>query len=359
MCINNIMTSWNCCWRLRKTTSSSRLDKEESYESHESVIVTSSDSESGVKPGDYKDPFITDFRLRSKSASDVQSKPQKSSLKRQSGNLEGILEEASNTTSNLYPQVISNPLHSFPSESSIYTTPPTSRRSEKDPLTTSYSLPVKGERVRQGHFSHSVTSLSTTSVSPPPELARSHDHHKLQTLIVKLEESEQDRQRRHDEMRGLISELNTKLTTLVDTMLNNHNLGDNQQDESDSVQTDNVQLTDKSGDFVEISSSVLPQNAAVSSQVLLKLAKIIPKWKFLARLLEIEEHEIQQISENFPNDVQEQSYQMLLKWKQSHSISSYQILGEAINEEFGEQVFSAYVKIVISTEKNRLTANSQ
>ena len=95
----------------------------------------------------------------------------------------------------------------------------------------------------------------------------------------------------------------------------------------------------------------LPRNCAVGKEVVLSLAKRLPKWKFLARHLRLEDHDIQQIIEDNPNDVREQSYQMLMKWKQTQEEDSYHTLGEAIRRALGESVHLEYVKLVNDEER--------
>ena len=93
------------------------------------------------------------------------------------------------------------------------------------------------------------------------------------------------------------------------------------------------------------------QNSPVSLQILVKLSeRVTRKWKFLGRRLGIKEHEIQQIKGDNQGDMQEQSYQMLLKWTQSNGGGSYQELGEAVKMTFGEKLYSDYVKMVMELE---------
>ena len=125
---------------------------------------------------------------------------------------------------------------------------------------------------------------------------------------------------------------------------------------TDGVQKERVQERDA------ISESMLPLNTPVSPTIILKLSKRVAttKWKFLARCLNIAEHEIDKICANHKEDVQEQSYQMLLWWTQSNGGGSYLVLGEALRQEYGGQLYSDYVKMVIEKEgKHSLVANSQ
>lgn len=115
--------------------------------------------------------------------------------------------------------------------------------------------------------------------------------------------------------------------------------------------TANSIVDSQSRDILEINVSMLPQNCSVHTDVLLGLAELVPKWRFLARHLQLQQHEIQQISENFPNDIHEQSYQML-KWKQSHVHYDdvYYKLGEAVRKAFGDKFYFDYIKMVTETE---------
>ena len=80
------------------------------------------------------------------------------------------------------------------------------------------------------------------------------------------------------------------------------------------------------------------------------LAKHVTQWKFLARRLHLQESDIQQIEADYSNDIWEQSYQMLLKWKLTCSNASYHTLGEAVREEFGKSVYCDHVKMANAAE---------
>ncbi|CAI8007437.1 hypothetical protein GBAR_LOCUS5195 [Geodia barretti] len=99
--------------------------------------------------------------------------------------------------------------------------------------------------------------------------------------------------------------------------------------------------------------SLLPQNVPVSPSVILELSKHVakPQWKFLARRLYLPDHDIDQIEANHRENIQEQSYQKLLKWIQSSGGGSYQELGEALRKQFGQQLYSDFVKIVRESEE--------
>ena len=111
--------------------------------------------------------------------------------------------------------------------------------------------------------------------------------------------------------------------------------------------------SERSGDVSPFfGESMLPQHIPVSERVILRLSeRVTPKWKFLARQLGMEEHEIQKIAGDNQGDTQEQSYQMLLKWTQSQVEGSCQTLGDAIRTIFGEKLYSKYVKIVLNSEE--------
>ena len=87
----------------------------------------------------------------------------------------------------------------------------------------------------------------------------------------------------------------------------------------------------------------------VSDRVAQNLARRTPKWKFLARDLKLQDHEIESISGNYPQDVEEQCYQMLKKWKQMNGNNAdCATLGEALKKNFGEQLYSDYLALMQS-----------
>ena len=91
-------------------------------------------------------------------------------------------------------------------------------------------------------------------------------------------------------------------------------------------------------------NSKTPSGTAVSDKVVLTLSRRISKWKFLARDLKLEDHEIDKIVEGFPQDVEEQCYQMLKKWKQMNGNNADRAtLGEALKKNFGDQLYSEFL----------------
>jgi hypothetical protein len=197
---------------------------------------------------------------------------------------------------------------------------------------------------KKQHLKASTETLPpTTSQLYPQEHVHIRED-RFATLITKIDIVEQERQKQHQELIEMISQLSKKLDTLKTE------LHTNSKDKEVVVNSDVLHSPERG----EVNESKLPQNCSVNTEVLLGLAKVLPKWKFLARRLQIPEHEIQQISENSPVDVQEQSYQMLLKWNQTNAQNSdlYNTLGEAVRKECGDQLYFSYVKMVIDTVNN-------
>ena len=293
--------------------------------------------------------FESDQRVRSKSASEALRVPQPSlKVKSPTPSLENIIEQQEGKSS---PQirVIRNYGTASLSESSdsIYRTPPTTRRiTEKDvplrnPLATR-SVVARPDDMT-GSYRSSISSL-------PREPVQQQDHHQLQALLSKIEEVEQVRMKQHEDLMKMIAE---KIDTLVTE------IRDSRESER-RVSTDGVKPQDGKGEYRNIGESQLPRNIPVSPKVLLKLSERVPrKWKFLARRLEVEEHQIQQIRGDNQGDIQEQSYQMLLLWGQAQGGGSYQALGEAVRLTFGEQLHLEYVKMVVEEERHNLIPNSQ
>ena len=174
-----------------------------------------------------------------------------------------------------------------------------------------------------------------------------YHHHSFQTLVSRIEEAEKQRQKQHEELLKKIDMLVTE----------------SKESAERRVSTDGVKQAEREGEILTDSGgSLLPQNTRVSRTVLLRLSeRVTRKWKFLARELGIEEHDIQQIKgDNQGDTIQEQSYQMLLKWKESNGGGCYQKLGDAVRTTYGKQLCSEYVQMVINFEgKHSVVANSQ
>ena len=99
--------------------------------------------------------------------------------------------------------------------------------------------------------------------------------------------------------------------------------------------------------FSLVTSEVMLPGTPVSDSAILELARRIAKWKFLARDLKLKDHEIENIAANFSQDVEEQCYQMLKKWKQMNGNNAdCATLGEALRKNFGETFFLNYVELV-------------
>lgn len=85
----------------------------------------------------------------------------------------------------------------------------------------------------------------------------------------------------------------------------------------------------------------------VSDRVILDLSRKLPRWQFTARALDLEKSDIESIMIDY-HRCREQSYQMLLMWKQRQpENANYQVLGRAIMKE-NHEVYRKYIKIVSS-----------
>lgn len=191
-------------------------------------------------------------------------------------------------------------------------------------------------------FDHEVRIL-TEKLEEEMEKAeqeRKKQHDKLKDMISGLgKKLEQERKKQHDELKEMISDLVKKVESM--------------EKEPVTASTAAVDPQSPISGDVKMNASMLPQSCAVSTDVLLSLATItMPKWKFLARYLHLQESEIQQISAENPSNVQEQTYQMLLKWNQSQTQNNdhYHVLGEAVRKAFGERIYVDYIKMVIDVE---------
>lgn len=86
----------------------------------------------------------------------------------------------------------------------------------------------------------------------------------------------------------------------------------------------------------------------VSNRVILALSRILLSWKFIGRALDLDESDLEHIRVDYPNDCREQSYKMLLLWKQRQpQNATYQVLGQVLQGE-DRDVYRQYVKIVTS-----------
>ena len=181
-------------------------------------------------------------------------------------------------------------------------------------------------------FSDSSSSYHTPPTSRRTVRVLQAQEHTHRAQITRMEIAEKERMKQHMEMKETILGLTKRVEKL-----------ETENKCKDTATPDREEL-------IKNTASQLPQNCSVSTKVLVGLAKHVTQWKFLARRLHLQESDIQQIGVNFSNDVQEQSYQMLLKWKLTCSNASYHTLGEAVREEFGETLYCDYVEMVREEE---------
>ena len=337
---------WRSCCCGTTSGSDEIPTKKESDDPPPESNPTATSGLEGSSGADIFGSLESDQRVRSKSASEALRVSQQSlKVKSPTPSLESIIEQQEGKYS---PQirVIRNYGTASLSESSdsIYRTPPTTRRiMEKD-------VPLRNQLATRSMVARpdDMTGSSISSLLREP--VQQQDHHQLQALLSKMEEVEQVRMKQHEDLMKMIAE---KIDTLVTE------IRDSRESER-RVSTDGVKPQDGKGEYRDIGESQLPRNIPVSPKVLLKLSERVPrKWKFLARRLEVEEHQIQQIKGDNQGDIQEQSYQMLLLWGQAQGGGSYQALGEAVRLTSGEQLYSEYVKMVVEEERHNLIPNSQ
>ena len=191
-----------------------------------------------------------------------------------------------------------------------------------------------------------VLSFKTAKSS----LSSIHQDHYHQNLVSKMDALQKIGLNQQDLMKVIVERIDALVTELRE--------GKERQNGS----TNDVKALDKPVEFfTDISGLQHLQKYPVSIHVILRLCEhVLHKWKFLARRLGLQEHEIQQIKEDNNGDIQEQSYQMLVKWKQSQRGGSYQELGGVVRMTFGEQLYSDYAKMVIEVEgRHNSVANSQ
>ena len=87
-----------------------------------------------------------------------------------------------------------------------------------------------------------------------------------------------------------------------------------------------------------------------NSKVVLWLVKKVTDWKFLARWLGLEEHDISRIEADYQRSDRERCYQMFLKFKSIDPQSyTYPVLGEALRRE-SQELFNEFVKEVHRVE---------
>ena len=330
------MLRYLCC-SVKETTAGSNSHKEKRVQREKLVSSGSGTAKHQKKEAAY--------RLRSLSASDDKYSPQKS----RGRVLEDILEDETRSTSlpRNYPNDATPKNQSLftstgGSSESVYKTPPTSRHASASshPLSTMQSVST-------------LKFSSLTRETVPPREKRSS-----QALLFKIDEAEQKRHKQHKELLNVIANFTIKLDNVVSEVKGKRS-GSERDVSTDGVRKSPLTPKELGG---SIKGSLLPQNTPVSSEVILKLSKRVstPQWKFLGRWLKIPDHEINTISANFKEDIQEQSYQMLLKWRESSGGGSYQELGEALRTEFGEKLYSDFLKMVIESEGTEtLVSNSQ
>jgi hypothetical protein len=297
-------------------------------------------------------PADVDDEFRPRSVSEPHkpgTRLQKPHLKFQTPSLRNIPEE---TTSNTLQAPLVGASQSVISKTSLscmsgisdsssqyHTAPSTGWSSQTLQEDEGHTQPmqIEGNEWERRKLQHNI---KPGSESVPPLLTKhlvpqDYTAHLYQPLIKRMEKAEQERMKQHTELMEIISRLTQRVEKL----------------ETEKCKEKQVAATPDREGLLETTSH-LPQNCSVSTAVLVRLAKRVTQWRFLARRLHIEEHDIQQIGVDFPASIQEQSYQMLLKWKLSLSCNNdaYHTLGEAVREEFGETLYSDYVTMVREAE---------
>ena len=341
-----------CCCAVRKSTVPKRSESQKTAEPHTTHATPDSHELIPAILDPALDPAVSQPRpagvdeFRRRSASDPHrpgTRIQKSHLRFHTPSLRDIPEETTSNTLQVdigQVQTLTSTLScisGLSDISSVYHTP----------LST---LPRRCTTTFQEHEDHPQTDgnevekrtqyhgLSFDSaLSSKHSVSQEHAYH-FKTLIERMGKAEQERRKQHMEMKEIISGLTQRLEEL----------------ESEKCKEQQERATPDRDGMLNTSASQLPQNCSVSTAVLVRLAKRVTQWRFLARRLHIEEHDIQQIGVDFPASIQEQSYQMLLKWKLSLSCNNdaYHTMGEAVREEFGETLYSDYVTMVQEAEGN-------
>ena len=226
------------------------------------------------------------------------------------------------------------------SSESLYVTAPSSRHpsttvrpltSSRHPSTTIRPLISSRHPSTSSHPLNKVKKLTdlSSSTSSQSQLNQKSAAPAMsyEAVLHKMEVAERKIQKQHEELLKVVTGLSEKI---------------------DKSKSDGLQIQESVAD-----RAPLPPKSPVCPNVILELSKRVskPQWKFLARRLKIPDHEIDKIEANYRENIQEQSYQMLRQWIQSNGGGSYQELGEALRTEFGEQLYSDFVKIVSESEE--------
>ena len=176
------------------------------------------------------------------------------------------------------------------------------------------------------------TAKSNTWHSPTTYLEQlPPEEHSQGVRLEKLEKSYQESKEERHRLERRITELEDRIKMLESQR--------------------NVVLYEDNGE--KNNKDTLPVNLPIGQNVIIALAKRIPRWKFLARYLEFKEHEIQRIHDEHQGDVQEQCFQMLWSWTQAHPTGgNYHALGEAVRKDLGDSFYAEFVKLVIENEED-------
>ena len=294
-------------------------------------------------------PYTTTEQRATKVNTEGQISRPRSGKKQSLENIPEQKESESETNSMWNQDVIQNPSCA----SSEFKTPPTHQR--KKPLAqTQGPFSISQEILDDDHNYYSIQELvSKIDETETQRQKQQEEFMKQQVDLVKQQEEFMKQQvEQHKEHMKQQAELVKKIDTLVTEMKESREIPER------TASIDGVKRADRHNDIsFDGDDSQLPQNTSVSLKVLARLSeRVTRKWKFLARELGIEEHEIQRIKEDNAGDIQEQSYQMLLKWTQSQSGGSYPILGEAVRKTLDKQRYLNYVTMVNEVERSQNSA---
>ena len=344
------MCSLWCC-QGQRTSSSSNLNVEQLE-----LRVSQSDIQTSQTPEDQSDKTPESQKLKQKSSQYAKVKPP-TPIPEQKEN-----ELAPLPRSRTMGDVIQNPSTGASNTSldSDYKTPPST-------IAGDLHIPphVVKTRVRKKSLSAPLPD-SQDSLSFSPEL--SQEHHSFQMLVSKIDETEKQRQKQQEEfMKQQVKlmkqqeEFMKQQVELVKMLVTDVKDSRERAERRASTNEDGVKSPEMT--FTDGGGLPLPHNTPVSCKVLARLSgHVTHKWKFLARELGIEDREIQQIRQDNQGDIQEQSYQMLLKWTQNRSsdAGSYQELGDAVRAIFRDKLYSEYVQMVLQVEgRHNMSASSQ